>query len=127
MIKSIGKILVIILALYGFLNLISLAFPGLKNILLHPKVVNTPAVKGAIDYANQILSESNQIRIPEYSPPSGSDKSVVDTITEKINKKVSDTASKAVDNVKAQASDQVCKALYQKLESECGQPDQPEE
>mgnify|MGYP000429733045 FL=1 len=78
-------------------------------------------VKGAIDYANQVLPETQQIKIPEFSPdPITNQKTITGIITEKVTEKVNETASEAVDAVKEEASDQVCKALYQKLESECG-------
>lgn len=78
-------------------------------------------VKGAIDYANQVLPETQQIKIPEYSPsPDLSEKTITGVITEKITNKVTETATEAVDAVKDEASSQVCKALYEKLESECG-------
>jgi len=121
MIKILGKVLTIAFALYGVINLTTLAFPGLKNMFFNPKVVNTPMVKGAIDYANQVLPESQQIQIPEFSPdPDISDQTITGVITEKITEKVSETANDAVDAVKNEASSQVCQALYQKLESECG-------
>jgi|GEM_PF-4455219 hypothetical protein len=123
MLKQTGRILVIILALYGLVQLTSLAFPGLKNILNDPAVVNTPMVKGAIDYANQVLPESQQIVIPEYSPDPNEDKTITgtitNTVTEKVTEKISEVATEAVDSVKDEASDQVCKALTQKLQSEC--------
>ena len=123
MLKQTGRILVIILALYGLVQLTPLAFPGLKNILNDPAVVNTPMVKGAIDYANQVLPESQQIVIPEYSPDPNEDKTITgtitNTVTEKVTEKISEVATEAVDSVKDEASDQVCKALTQKLQSEC--------
>lgn len=123
MLKQTGRILVILLALYGLVQLTSLAFPGLKNILNDPAVVNTPMVKGAIDYANQVLPESNQIVIPEYSPDPNEEKTITgtitNTVTEKVTEKISEVATEAVDSVKDSAQDQVCKALTQKLQSEC--------
>lgn len=123
MLKQSGRIIVILLALFGLVQLTSLAFPGLKNILNDPAIVNTPMVKGVIDYANQVLPESNQIKIPEYSPNPDEEKTitgtVTNTVTEKITEKVSEAASDAVDSVKDSAQDQVCKALFEKLESEC--------
>ena len=121
MVKKLGKILTIGFALFGVVQLTSLAFPGLKNLIFNPKVVNTPMVKGAIDYANQVLPETQQIKIPEFSPdPITNQKTITGIFTEKVTEKVNETASEAVDAVKEEASDQVCKALYQKLESECG-------
>ena len=123
MIKQIGRIFVTLLAIYGLVQLISFAFPGLKTLLNNPAVVNTPMVKGAIDYANQVLPESQQIKIPEYSPNPDDETTitgaVTNTVTEKITEKVSEAASDAVDSVKDSAQDQVCKALFEKLESEC--------
>lgn len=127
MLKTVGRILIILLAVYGLIQLISLAFPGLKNLLNDPAVVNTPMVKGAIDYANQVLPESQQIVIPEYSPDPIGQKTITgtitNTVTEKVTEKIQEVATDAVDSVKDSAQDQVCKALTQKLKSECGNLD----
>ncbi len=48
MFKQSGKLLIILLAIYGLIQLTSQAFPGLKDLLNDPAVVNTPMVKGAI-------------------------------------------------------------------------------
>ena len=123
MLKQFGRVLVVLLAIYGLIQLTSLAFPNLRNFLNNPTVINTPMVKGAIDYANQILPESQQIKIPEYSPDSNQEKTITgtitNTVTQKITEKISEVATEAVDNVKDSAQDQVCKALLKKLESEC--------
>lgn len=115
MVKKFGKLLVILLAIFGLFQLTALAFPGLKNILNDPAVVNTPMVKGAIDYANQVLPEDRQIQIPEYSQPP----TITNIVTQKISQKASEIAAEAVDNVKDSAQDQVCKALIQKITTEC--------
>ena len=119
MFKTTGRILVILLAVYGLVQLTSLAFPGLKTLLNAPAVVNTPMVKGAIDYANQVLPDSSQIKIPEYSPNPDEENTITGTVTNTVTEKVSEVASDAVDSVKDSAQDQVCKALFQKLQSEC--------
>lgn len=125
MIKLVGKGIVAILALYGLAQLTSLAFPGLKNLLNDPAVVNTPMVKGAIDYANQVLPEANQIKIPEYSPYPSDQRTITETIThtvtEKVTEKASEVATDAIDTVKDNAHDQFCQSLINKVQEECGQ------
>lgn len=120
MLKQSARILVILLALYGLIQLTSLIFPGLKSFFKNSKVTNTPMIKGAIDYVNQILPASNQIQIPESSPNSNQDpKNITDTITNTVTEKITQVTADTFKSVKDSTQEQVCKALFAKLETEC--------
>ena len=115
------KIILILLTVYGAVTLVKDATPLIKQLLGRPEVSRNPAVKSAIDTANQVLPENQQLTLPE-TPVVQTDE-VTKTITQIITERVTETAASTTENLKQSAYEQVCQEILTKVIDQCGQPD----
>lgn len=121
MAKLIIKVLLMALTVYGAINVAKDVSPWVKGLLSEPQIARSPAVKSAIDTANQLLPENQQLTLPEASQPVTDE--VTKTITQLITEKITQTAASTTENLKESAHDQVCKEILTKVIDQCGSPD----
>jgi hypothetical protein len=121
MAKLVLKIIFLLLTVYGAVTLVKDLAPAVRGLLGQPEVARLPAVKSAIDTANQVLPENQQLSLPENSVNEPDE--VTKTITQIITERITETAASTTENLKQSAHEQVCQEILTKVIDQCGQPD----
>jgi hypothetical protein len=116
------KLILGVLTVYGGFNLVKDLSPLWAEIATSPQVTRSPTVKSAIDVANQVLPQNQQLGLPEITTET-TPEIIEKTITQIITEKVSQTASTTTDNLSKAAHDQVCQEILTKVIDQCGTPD----
>lgn len=115
------KIILILLTVYGAVTVVKDITPLVREFLGQPEVARLPAVKSAIDTANQVLPENQQLSLPDTSVSEPDE--VTKTITQIITERITETAASTTENLKQSAHEQVCQEILTKVIDQCGSPD----
>ncbi len=118
----ITRTLILILAGFGVYKMFPQVAAPVDHYVKNPKF-QEGVILPAIQTANTILPSKLQIPKPDVlgAQTSTYAESPLKTITDEVGKKVASAAADQVVVIKNAAQNQVCQALLQKLQSECGQ------
>lgn len=116
------RTIILILAGFGVYKMFPQVAEPIDYYIKNPQFQNDVVIP-VVNRANSVLPSKIQIPTPDVlgTETSAYTDSPLKTITEDVSQKVASVAAQQVVVIKNAAQNQVCQALLEKLQSECGQ------